>query len=75
MRDPLLWGERVRVADELVYKTNLYARVLKAFDACKTDEERSSVQRVLDEGKADIERLGDRLLQLAAATDSSSASN
>ena len=56
--------ERLARSDELVIAVNAVSRLIDLLPSCKDDFERANVQRAIDEGKAECERLAERVLQV-----------
>ena len=63
----LLRAERIKTADDLINATECYKHWNTQLMICANDKERACAQAAVDHFKAEVIRLGDRLLQFAAA--------
>jgi hypothetical protein len=58
---------RLDTANRLIGTANALAQLYEVMKTAKTDEERANVQRVIDDGTAEVKELAERLLQISAS--------
>lgn len=66
--DLLLLLERMKACDRLIMSVMLIENMRKNVSEAETEAKRETIQRYLDEEISTARQLGDRILQIAAAT-------
>ncbi len=67
MTQDLQHEARLDTANRLIGTAHALAQLYEVMKTAKTDEERANVQRVIDDGTAEVKQLAERLLQISAS--------